>query len=441
MKKVVKFGGSSVANTTQFKKVKNIVLSDTARKYVVVSAMGKEHPEDNKVTDLLYLCHAHIKYNISCDTIFKMIEDRFLDIKNQLQLQYDIQKDLDLLKTQLDKNIDLDYLVSRGEYLTALLMAEYLGFSFVDAKDVIFFNYDGTFDYPKMQAVFEEFASEHANILIPGFYGSLPNGNLKIMTRGGGDVTGSIIANIANANIYENFTDVSGILMADPRIVKKPKEIAVINYSELRELSYMGASVLHEEAILPVKKKNIPIHILNTNEPTCKGTIIKENVDDNRVANSITGIAGKKDFSILTIKKNHMSNEVGLISKALNIFDRYRVSIEHIPTGIDSFSIIVETAAIKDNLYDIIDEIRRHCRPDEVNVIDEIALIATVSRNMKNCAGMSGRLFTTLGEHGINVSVISQTSDEMNIIVGVHNDDYSKTIKAIYEEFAQEGEQ
>ncbi len=435
MLKITKFGGSSVANATQFSKVKGIVESDPARKFVVVSASGRQNKEDNKITDLLYLCHAHIKYNIACDAIFTMIEQRFLDIKEALNLKYDIQKDLDYLRMQLDKNIDLDYLVSRGEYLTALLMAEYLGYEFVDAKDIIFFNYDGTFDYPKMEKAFDAITSEFTHLVIPGFYGSLPNGTLKIMSRGGGDVTGSLIANIIHADVYENWTDVSGILMADPRIVKNPKQIEIINYSELRELSYMGASVLHEEAIFPVKTKNIPIHILNTNEPNCKGTIIKEDVSDDTSNHSITGIAGKKDFSIITIKKNHMSNEVGLIRKALDVFDRYRVSIEHIPSGIDSFSIIVESASIKDFLYEMISEIKRECMPDEVNVISEIALIATVSRKMKNRAGMSGKLFTTLGKHGISVAVISQTSDEMNIIVGVHNDDYSKTIKAIYDEF------
>ncbi len=435
MLKISKFGGSSVANASQFNKVKSIVEGDSSRRFVVVSASGKEHKEDNKITDLLYLCHAHIKYNISCDNIFRMIESRFLQIKEELHLKYEIQKDLDLLRSELDKSIDLDYLVSRGEYLTGLLMAEHLGYQFVDPKDIIFFNYDGTFDYPKMSKAFEAVAHKHSHLVIPGFYGSLPNGAIKIMSRGGGDVTGSVIANLINADAYENWTDVSGILMADPRIVENPKQIEIVNYSELRELSYMGASVLHEEAIFPVRDKNIPIHILNTNEPSSKGTIIKEDTSEDTSNNAITGIAGKKDFTIITIKKNHMSNEVGLIRKALDIFERYHVSIEHIPSGIDSFAIIVESACIKDFLYELILEIKRECKADEVTVIDEIALIATVSRKMKNRAGMSGRLFTTLGDQGINISVISQTSDEMNIIVGVHNNDYERTIKAIYNEF------
>lgn len=435
MLKIVKFGGSSVANATQFNKVKGIVESDSARKFVVVSASGKEHKEDNKITDLLYLCHAHIKYNIACDTIFKIIEDRFLQIKEDLQLNYDIKKDLDDLRGQLNKNIDLDYLISRGEYLTGLLMAEHLGYDFVDAKDIIFLNFDGSFDYPKMEKAFEAITNTSSHLIIPGFYGSLPNGAIKIMSRGGGDITGSIIANLINADVYENWTDVSGILMADPRIVDKPKHIEIINYLELRELSYMGASVLHEEAIFPVKEKNIPIHILNTNDPSSKGTIIKEDTSDDTSDNTITGIAGKKDFSIITIKKSHMSNEIGIIRKALNVFESYRVNIEHIPSGINSFSIVVESASIKDFLYELLLELKKECNADEVSIIEEISLIATVSRKMKNRAGMSGRLFTTLGDCGINISVIIQSSDEMNIIVGVHNDDYEKTIKAIYNEF------
>ena len=435
MVKIVKFGGSSVANATQFAKVKKIVESDEARQFVVVSAAGKANKDDNKITDLLYLCHAHIKYNINCAPIFNMIELRFIQIAKELGIKYDIKKDLNLLRSQLDKNIDLDYLISRGEYLTAIMMAEYLGYEFVDAKDIIFFNYDGTVNYPKIKKAFDEIVKDHTRLVIPGFYGALPNGQSKIKTRGGGDVTGSILANVIDADIYENWTDVSGILKADPRIVKNPKRIDVINYSELRELSYMGASVLHEEAIFPVKEKNIPIHILNTNKPDNKGTIIVDKINNDNDPNVLTGIAGKKDFSILTIKKAHMSNEIGLIRKALDVFDRFRISIEHIPSGIDSFSIIVESSAIKMVLYDIIEELRKECKPDDITVMDEVSLIATVSRKMKNRSGMSGRLFTALGKNGINIVVISQTNDEMNIIVGVHNKDYEATIKAIYEEF------
>lgn len=436
MVKVSKFGGSSVANSQQFKKVKEIVEKDEGRKIVVVSASGKYGKDDYKITDLLYLCYAHLKYNIRCDNIFEMIEKRFLEIEKELGLECNIQEELDKLRGQLDKSIDLDYLVSRGEYITGILMAKYLDYKFVDAKELIYFHYNGNIDYEKTQKVFDELVEKYDKLLIPGFYGVLPNGKIKIMTRGGGDVTGAIVANIANAQVYENWTDVPGILMADPRIVKNPKGIDVISYRELRELSYMGASVLHEEAVFPVKDKDIPIHILNTNNLQCKGTIIKNNNDDCS-GNIITGIAGKKDFSIITIKKNHMSNEVGLIRKSLSVFEKYGVSIEHIPSGIDSFSVIVESSAIKDSIYEIVTELKKQCEADEVVVLDEISLIATVSGKMKNRAGMSGRLFTTLGNVGVNIVAISQTSDEINIIVAVHNKDYEKTIKAIYEEFKE----
>jgi len=436
MLKIVKFGGSSVANATQFQKVKNIVEADDTRRFVVVSASGKVNKDDNKITDLLYLCHAHIEYNINCDTIFHMIEERFLSIKEELNLSCDIKKELDLLHSQLDKHIDLDYLVSRGEYLTALLMSEYLGYQFVDAKDLIFFNYDGSIDYIKIKATFDQIVKEHPRLVIPGFYGSLPDGTIRIMSRGGGDVSGSIMANVVDANVYENWTDVSGILKADPRIVKKPKQVDIITYSELRELSYMGASVLHEEAIFPVKHKNIPIHILNTNDPTSSGTIIVNKIKKEKNSNNlITGIAGKKDFSIITVKKAHMSNEIGIINYALDVLKKYKISIEHIPSGVDSFSIIVETESIKPVLYELLLKIKEKCQADDVTVIDNVALIATVSRFMKSKTGMSGRLFTALGKADINISVISQTSDEMNIIIGVDNADYEKTIQVIYKEF------
>ena len=275
---------------------------------------------------------------------------------------------------------------------------------------------------------------EHDRLLIPGFYGSRPNGEIKIMTRGGGDVSGAIVANIANASVYENWTDVSGILMADPRIIENPHEIKVISYTELRELSYMGASVLHEEAIFPVRDKDIPIQIRNTNDPTAEGTIISDNkhLDEKQI---VTGIAGKKDFSIITIKKRHMANEVGLIGKALKIFEDFNVSIEHIPSGIDSFSVVVETSNIRPFIYELVAKIKSVIKPDEINVTHDISLIATVGENMKNSKGLSGRLFKALGEAGVNIALISQTNDEINIIVGVHNSDYEKTINTIYQEF------
>ena len=433
MIKVVKFGGSSVSSPIQFKKVKNIIESDNNRRIIVVSAVGKKDTDDYKITDLLYLCHAHLNYNINCDNIYNLIINKFENIQKELNIDFDIKKELINLKNSLNKNTDLDYLVSRGEYFTAILMSKFLNIKFIDAKDLIFFNFDGSINYEKTKIEFEKIKYE--KIIIPGFYGSLPNGDIKIMQRGGGDVTGAIMANVANASIYENFTDVSGILMADPRIIDNPKEIHYISYKELRELSYMGANVLHEEAIFPVKEKGIPIHILNTNKPNNKGTIIKDEIKEEN--NIITGIAGKKDFSVITLSKGHMSNEIGLIRKALEIFEKYRISIEHIPSGVDSFSIVVETKSVKPYIYDIISELKNICKPDNINIMDNISLIATVGRNMKNMSGLSGRLFLALGKNNINISVISQTSDELNIIIGVSNNDYEKAIKTIYNEFIQ----
>lgn len=438
MIKVVKFGGSSLADARQFEKVKKIVSCDDARRFVVVSAAGRRHKDDNKITDLLYLCHAHLKYSVSCDPIFQMIEERFLAIKRDLNLSYPIEKDLSYLKSALRKNIPLDYLVSRGEFLTAKLMAEYLGYTFLDAKDFIYFSYDGQIDFIKTQEMMEHHLAKHDHFVIPGFYGAMPDGQVRIMARGGSDITGAIAAKVVNADVYENWTDVSGILMADPRIVENPKRIDKITYSELRELSYMGANVLHEDAIFPVKEKNIPINIRNTNEPDNPGTLIMESDNDAMdEASPITGIAGSRDFTVVAIYKNHMSNEVGIVRRALEVFERYQISIEHIPSGIDSFSIVVNSADIKDKIYDIVAQVKENCRPDKVKVINDIALIATVGRHMSSRPGISGQLFAELGKNDINIRMIAQGSDEINIIVGVENKDFEKTTKVIYNRFVE----
>ena len=434
MIKITKFGGSSVANATQFAKVKQIIESDSARRFVVVSASGREHKNDNKVTDLLYLIEAHIKYSVDYHPLFQLIEDRFLTMKRELNLTYPIENDLEELKQRLNKTISTDYLVSRGEYLTAKLMAEYLGFPFLDAKDIIIFRYNGKIDFDATRLRLKEYMQKHDRFVMPDFYGALPDGTIKIMSRGGSDITGSILADILDADMYENWTDVSGILMADPRIVSKPKRIDTITYSELRELSYMGASVLHEEAIFPVKEKNIPINILNTNHPEEGGTIILEK-DDKPSAQLITGIAGKKNFTVIAIYKNHMSDEIGIIRKALEVCESYRISIEHIPSGIDSFSIVVNYEDVKDVIYDMVGEMKKACHADDIKIIDNIALIATVGRQMMYKPGISGKLFAVLGQNNINIRMIAQGTDEMNIIVGVENEDYEKTVKTIYESF------
>lgn len=438
MIKVAKFGGSSVADAKQFAKVKEIIKTDPSRRMIVVSASGKRNKEDNKITDLLYLCHAHIKYSVNYDQIFQMIESRFEQIKQDLNLQLDLQSEFAVMKQSLSKTMNVDYLVSRGEYLTAKLLAEYLGYPFVDASELIQFNYHDQVDIEGSQERMNRMLNEHDYMVIPGFYGALPDGSIKVMDRGGSDITGSIIAKLTQATLYENWTDVSGILVADPRIVHEAKAISTITYRELRELSYMGATVLHEEAIFPVMEAHIPINIRNTNEPQHPGTIIaEENQGMNDTGQFITGIAGKKDFSVITIYKNHMSNEVGTIRKALQVLEQYKISIEHIPSGIDSFSVVVATEDIKRNIHDIIVDIKQVCNTQQVHVIHEMSLIATVGRNMVYRPGISGKLFAMLGNHGINIRMIAQGSDEINIIIGVENKDFEKTIQVIYDNFVR----
>ena len=432
---VVKFGGSSMANAGQFQKVKNIVNANKDRKIVVVSAAGKRNSEDTKLTDLLFLLHAHLKYQVSYTNVMKMIEDRFFDIKNELNLSFDLEKELNDLKATLNKNTNQDFLVSRGEYITAKLMSEYLGYTFVDAKDLIFFNYDGSFNMPKIKEATKEAFEKYGKIIVPGFYGSLPDGNIKLLSRGGSDITGSLLAAAIDASKYENWTDVSGVLMADPRIVKNPKGINQITYNELRELSYMGASVLHQETVFPVQQANIPINILNTNAADDPGTIIMENCTDK--TQIITGIAGRKDFTSFTIHKDHISDQVGVIRDALDVFAKYNISVEHVPTGIDNFSVVVASADVEKCIYDLIHDLNTTIKNCTVEIDDGIALIAVVGRNMASKPGISGQIFGVLGEHNINIKMIAQGARELTIIVGVLNSDFEKTINTIYNHFVK----
>ena len=432
---VVKFGGSSMANAGQFQKVKNIVNANKDRKIVVVSAAGKRNSEDTKLTDLLFLLHAHLKYQVSYTNVMKMIEDRFYDIKNELNLSFDLDKELSDLKATLNKNTNQDFLVSRGEYITAKLMSEYLGYTFVDAKDLIFFNYDGSFNMPKIKEATKEAYEKYGKIIVPGFYGSLPDGNIKLLSRGGSDITGSLLAAAIDASKYENWTDVSGVLMADPRIVKNPKGINQITYNELRELSYMGASVLHQETVFPVQQANIPINILNTNAADDPGTIIMENCTDK--TQIITGIAGRKDFTSFTIHKDHISDQVGVIRDALDVFAKYNISVEHVPTGIDNFSVVVASADVEKCIYDLIHDLNTTIKNCTVEIDDGIALIAVVGRNMASKPGISGQIFGVLGEHNINIKMIAQGARELTIIVGVLNSDFEKTINTIYNHFVK----
>ncbi len=433
MLKITKFGGSSVANATQFKKVKSIVQADPSRRYVVVSAPGKRNSGDNKITDLLYLLDAHRQYHVDASNVTNAIRKRFIDIKNELGLKINIEKELDTFFMNINRMSQAE-IVSRGEYYCAKMMAEYLGYDFVDAKDIIRFHLDRTVDMEATAQKLKAKCSQYEHFVFPGFYGSSANGQIQVFSRGGGDITGSILAKCLDADVYENWTDVSGFLMADPKIVKNPEPITHITYSELRELSYMGASVLHEEAIFPVKEANIPIHILNTNRPEDRGTIIQEHIESDSPY-AITGIAGKRDFSSIYIYKKHMSNEVGYIRKALSIVEDYDVSVEHIPSSIDSFCIVVNSHDVEEKIYEMVARMKSVLKPDRIRIDPDLALISTVGRNMSAKPGTSGKLFGSLGSNHININMIAQGSDEMNITVGVKEADFQKTIQVIYDTF------
>ena len=430
MLSVTKFGGSSLSCATQFAKVKNIVLSDPKRKIVVCSALGKRDKNDTKITDLLYILHAHLKYSVPYADIWDMLYTRFVGVRDELGIEYDIEKDLESLKAELNKNISQDYLVSRGEYLTSLLMSRYLNYKFVDARDLLRFNFDGKLDEKLTESNVKAAFNAYGSIVVPGFYGAYPNGTVKLLSRGGSDVTGSILAKCVNASVYENWTDVSGILAADPKLVSNPKAIKEITYAELRELSYMGASVLHEETVFPVQSLNIPINLKNTNEPENPGTFIQNECSD--TSNIVTGIAGKKDFLSFNIQKDHMSNEVGFLRKALSVFEKYEVSIEHVPSGIDSFSVVVGASSVERCRYELVTELKKELGAS-VSIDDNIALVAVVGRNMAKRSGVCAKIFETLGAKKINVKLLAQGPSELNIIIGVDSKDYEETIKALYE--------
>ncbi|MDO4816103.1 MAG: aspartate kinase [Bacillota bacterium] len=437
MLKVAKFGGSSMASAGQFIKVKNIIKADPARKVIVVSAAGKRNKEDHKLTDLLYLCHAHIKYGVECDGVFGMIADRYREICRELNLGVDIESELGALRAELDSGISKDKLVSRGEYFSAKLMADFLGYDFLDAESWLKFNFDGTINKEESYTELERLASGR-RVVIPGFYGVMPDGSIKVLSRGGSDVTGALAAAALNADVYENWTDVSGILMADPRIVDNPDTIEHITYNELRELSYMGAQVLHEGAVFPVREKNIPLNIRNTNAPEHPGTIIMEKFEDDVINERfITGIAGRKNFTIVTVYKSGMSSELGGLRTMLEIFEKHGLCVEYTPTGIDSVSLVVSSEKASKCIFSIVGEIQKTIKPDSLEITDNISVVAAVGRKMAFKPGTSGRLFAALGQNGINIRMISQGPDELNIIVGVNNDDFENAVRVIYHSFVK----
>ena len=437
--KVVKFGGSSMADAGQYRKVRDILMADRERKVVIVSAAGKRFSGDHKLTDLLYLCHAHVQYGVDCTNIFELIASRYLEIRDELGLTLNLEEELMALKKRIDaKAISQEELVSRGEYFSAKLMAAYLGFQFVDAADWIKFKLDGTVDQEASYDALRHHVVMGYGAVIPGFYGSMPDGTIHTFSRGGSDITGALAAAALDADVYENWTDVSGILMADPRIVDNPQTIPEVTYDELRELSYSGAQVLHEGTIFPVREKNIPLNIRNTNAPEDPGTLIMERFDhDSDPHRFITGITGKKDFTIISMSKRGMSSEVGVLRRILSVMERHNITVDYVPNGIDSVSVVVPTEAIAQSLYSVLGEIQKEIEPDKIDVHDQIAVVAAVGRKMAFRPGISGKIFVALGEKGINIRMINQGPDELNIIFGVDNRDFAEAIRVLYHSFVK----
>ncbi len=436
--KVVKFGGSSLADAQQFKKVADIIHADPSRVFVVPSAPGKRFSDDTKVTDMLYECYNAVtakKSNI--DELFATLFDRYDSIIRDLGLHLDLTEEYDHIKRSIRHHAGRDYAASRGEYLNGLILAHYLGFDFIDPALFVHFMDNGSFDAETTNNLLSEELKKHKNAVIPGFYGSMPNGSIRTFSRGGSDITGSIVARAASADIYENWTDVSGFLMADPRIVENAKPISYITYRELRELSYMGASVLHEDAIFPVRFAGIPINIRNTNRPEDPGTMIVSQTDVFDLDNIITGIAGKKGFCELNIEKAMMNAEKGFGRKVLEAIEREGVSFEHLPSGIDTMCVIINVSEIGDRRQRIVDRICRAVEPDSISFADGLALIAVVGRGMVKSKGTAVRVFGAIANAGINIKMIDQGSSELNIIIGVAENDFENAMKAIYNEFVK----
>ncbi len=439
MLKVTKFGGSSMADAGQYQKIRDILQADPARRIVVVSAAGKRHSKDHKITDLLYLCHAHTQYGVDCTGVFDMITSRYLQIRDDLKIQLDLESEFAELKQRLDaKAVTQDELASRGQYFSAKLMAAYLGFQFIDSANWVKFNFDGTVDQSASYDALRKQVVMGKGAVIPGFYGLMPDGHIRTFSRGGSDITGALAAAALDADVYENWTDVSGILMADPRIVENPEAIPEVTYDELRELSYSGAQVLHEGSIFPVREKNIPLNIRNTNAPNDAGTMIKESFDADTDPNRfITGITGKKDFTIISMSKRGMSNQVGVLRKALTVLERHNLSVDYVPNGIDTVSLVLPTENVAPHLYTILAELQQDAEPDTLSVHDQVAVVAAVGRKMAFRPGISGKIFAALGEAGINIRMINQGPDELNIIFGVDNRDFAQAIRVLYHSFTK----
>lgn len=432
--KVVKFGGSSLADAKQFKKVADIILSDEKRRFVVASAPGKRYIEDVKVTDMLYQCYEKATSGEDYEADFQCIIDRYNSIIEDLGIEFSLDEDFDTIKGAFAHMAGRDYAASRGEYLNSKILAKYLGFDFIDPAGCIFFDDTGVFDWETTKAKLTPKLKAVSNAVIPGFYGSMPNGTIKTFSRGGSDVTGSIVARAVDAKLYENWTDVSGFLIGDPRIINNPQPITTITYRELRELAYMGATVLHEDSIFPVRAAGIPINIRNTNIPEDPGTmIVSESAEPCK--NIITGIAGKKGLSVINIEKDKMNSEIGFGRNVLRALEKNNVSFEHMPSGVDTMSVVIATDALRGKEQSILDEIRTRVNPDHLDIENNLALIAVVGRGMKSTRGTAAILFKALAEARVNIKMIDQGSSELNIIVGVEEEDFEVAIRAIYESF------
>ena len=434
MKKVVKFGGSSLASAEQFKKVGTIIHADENRRYVVPSAPGKRFPSDTKVTDMLYACYGAAEKGENFFDLLAQIQARYQEIIDGLNLDFSLEKDFEIIEKNFQDKAGVDYAASRGEYLNGKIMAAYLGFEFVDAAEVVRFNDDGSFNDEVTNDLLSERLKDMYTAVVPGFYGAKADGTVVTFSRGGSDISGSLVALAVHADLYGNWTDVSGFLIADPRIVKNPKSIETITYKELRELSYMGASVLHEDAIFPVRKAGIPINIRNTNAPEDKGTLIVESTC-RQPKYTITGIAGTDGFVSITVEKAMMNSEVGFCRKVLQVFEDNGVSIEHMPSGIDTMTIFVHKNAFEENEQKILSDIQKLVNPDHIELESDLALVAVVGRGMRSTRGTAGRIFSALAHAHINVKMIDQGSSELNIIIGVKHEDFKNAIRALYEIF------
>lgn len=437
--KVVKFGGSSLADANQFRRVAAIVSADPARRYVVASAPGKRFKDDTKVTDMLYHCYELVRQGKDIGEYYSKICDRYNSIIEDLELDFNISGELDYIRNAIEHYSGRDFAASRGEYLNSLILAKYLKFDFIDAESVIFFRENGTFDEEKTNTVMREELKKHQYAVIPGFYGVMPNGTIKTFSRGGSDITGSIVARAAEAELYENWTDVSGCLMADPRIVDNPLPIKTITYRELRELSYMGASVLHEDAIFPVRYAGIPINIRNTNDPAAPGTMIVSATSEYDAEHIITGVAGRRGFSVINIEKDMMNSEIGFGRRVLDVLEDNDISFEHLPSGVDTMSVILASSYIKDEFKRerILSSINKRVHPDSIVIEDGLALLAVVGRGMVKAKGTAARVFSAISNAGINIRMIDQGSSELNIIIGVEEHDLEKALTAIYNEFVK----